>query len=465
MSDTAEAKQGSRTKLFGTSGIRGLITTTMTPQLALQTGQALATYTKAKTILTAYDTRETSPMLQAAFAAGVTACGAVVLDQGIVPTPVLAYLTKWTHVQAGIMTTASHNPPDYNGIKPYNPDTTAYSQVQQSRLERLICSGEFRFANWRETGKIIQIDETQRYLEMIRSSVRLDKPWKVVVDPGNGATSHLAPRILRELGCRVTTMNSQPDGHFPGRGAEPNEKTLRPLGSVVRRLKADIGLAYDGDGDRMVPVDETGHVTPPDQTFASYAAHRVRQRKNKTVVTHVEASLCVEEMVEKAGGRIVRTKVGDVNITQGMRKQKATFGGEPCGAWIHPNYHYCPDGILSSILFLQALEESGEKPSAFVSEAPTYPVLRTNITCPSQALPQVMRKAAKVILEGFPETKEQSTLDGVRLTFSEAWLLIRPSGTEPLVRVTVEAKTRQGAETLMKSAVKFTNHLVREACR
>jgi phosphoglucosamine mutase len=464
MNRTANTRKKARPlKLFGTSGIRGKVSTTVTPQLALQAGQALATHIKAKTILTAYDTRETSPMLHSALAAGIAACGTTVLSQGVIPTPALAYLTRYAAAQAGAMITASHNPPNYNGIKLYNPDTTAYSQTQQNHLERLISSQGFTFAGWQRTGKIIQIDETQRYLEMIRSSVRLGKSWRIVMDPGNGATSYLAPQILSELDCKVTTINSQPDGHFPGRGAEPNEKTLRPLCSLVRGLNADVGIAYDGDGDRMMIVDENGHVTPPDQTFASYAAHGVQRHKNKTVVTHIEASLCVEEMVEKAGGKVIRTKVGDVSITHAMKKQKAAFGGEPCGAWIHPVYHYCPDGILSSILFLHALEEEGQKPSEFVSTAPTYPTLRQNVPCPNQVLHRVMRKAFKAVPERFPECKEQSCLDGVRLTFSEGWLLVRSSGTEPLVRLTVEAKTRKEAESIMNRAVRLMNQLIKEA--
>jgi phosphoglucosamine mutase len=361
------------------------------------------------------------------------------------------------------MITASHNPPEYNGIKLYNPDTTAYNQAQQNQIERLVASQRFRLANWQSIGKAIQVYETRRYIEMITSAVKLRQRWRILLDPGNGATSQLAPEILRELGCKVATMNSQPDGHFPGRGSEPSEKILRPLGSMVRKLKADIGIAYDGDGDRMITIDERGHVLPPDQTFAAYAAHRIQHEKNKTVITHVEASMCVEEMVEKEGGKVFRTKVGDVSITEAIKKQEATFGGEPCGAWIHPSYHYCPDGILSSILFLQALEETGQKPSQFISKAPTYPMLRRSVTCPSQATQKVMEKAHNTLPENFRETKQQSKKDGIRLTFNEGWLLIRPSGTEPFIRITVEAKTRKRAESAMKKTVRLLNKLIREA--
>lgn len=450
------------TKLFGTSGIRDIANRTITPQLALQVGQALATYTKANTILTAHDTRTTSPMLQHALAAGIVACGATVLQQGIIPTPVLAYLTRQVKADAGVMITASHNPPQYNGIKLYNPDTTAYNQKQQDQIEEIITKQQYKFTPWRGIGKTVAINETQQYINMITGNVKLKNPWKIVIDPGNGATSQLAPQIFRKLNCNIVAVNSQPDGHFPGRSAEPNEESLKSLCNLVRSLKVDLGIAYDGDGDRMITVDEKGHMTPLDQTFAAYAAHVIKKQKNKTVVTHVEASMCVEKMAEAEGGKVIRTKVGDVNITEALKQHNAFFGGEPCGAWIHPNYHYCPDGILSSILLLQTLEETKQTLSQFVSKAPRYPLLRQKITCPNSAKHKVMEKAYETLPTIFPHVKEQSKTDGVRLTLKQGWLLVRPSGTEPLMRITVEAENRKTAEAIMKKALKLMDKLVKE---
>ena len=451
------------TNLFGTSGIRGKTNTDITPELALRTAQAIATYTRAKKILTAHDTRTTSPMLQQALTAGITACGATTLSQGIIPTPVLAYLTRQTAADAGIMITASHNPPEYNGIKPYNPDTTAYNQQQQDKIEELIAKQKFELATWQDIGGVITVDETDRYVEMITTNIKLRRPWKIILDPGNGATSHLAPRIFRGLGCKITTINSQPDGHFPGRGAEPNEETLNPLGSLVRRLKADVGIAYDGDGDRMITTDEKGRVTPLDQTLATYAAHRIKQQKNRTVVTHVEASMCIDKMVEAEGGHVVRTKVGDVNITDAIKQHHSAFGGEPCGAWIHPHFHYCPDGILSSILLLQALEETRQNLSQFTAKAPRYPLLRQDASCPTSMKRGIMERLYEVLPEAFPEATEPSAVDGLRLTLRKSWLLIRPSGTEPRMRLTVEAETKKTAEATMTKAIKLVNRLVKEA--
>ncbi|UCE96546.1 MAG: phosphoglucosamine mutase [Candidatus Bathyarchaeota archaeon] len=450
-------------KLFGTSGIRGKANKTITPQLALKIGKALVTHTKAKTILSAHDTRTTSTMLQNALVAGITACGAIALNQGVIPTPVLAYLTKCMKIDAGAMITASHNPPEYNGIKIYNSDSAAYNQIQQSQIEELVSKDNYKLAAWQDIGRVVQIDETHRYTEMIKKNVKLERPWKIIIDAGNGATSKLAPKIFKEIDYSVIAINSQQDGHFPGRTAEPNEETLIPLCNMVRNLGADIGIAFDGDGDRLVLIDEKGRLTPQDQTFASYATHIIKPQKNKTIVTHVETSMCIERMVETEGGEVVRTKVGDVSITEAIRKHKAIFGGEPCGAWIHPSFNYCPDGMLSSILILEALEETGKTLSQFVSQAPKYPLLRLKVTCPNHYKSTVMEKARQTLPSTFHETKEQSNIDGLRLTLKDGWLLVRSSGTEPLIRVTAEAETKKAVEATMKMAAKLIKNMVKKA--
>jgi len=449
-------------KLFGTSGIRDVANRIITPQLALQLGQALVTYTKAAKILIAHDTRTTSPMLKHALTAGITACGANVLQQGILPTPILAYLTRMTKSNAGVMITASHNPPEYNGIKLYNPDTSAYTLTQQNQMENLVTQKNFNLARWQDVGKTQEVDETHHYIEMIENKVRIRKPWKLILDPGNGASSFLSPRIFRKLECEVTTINSQPDGYFPGRSAEPSKESLGSLCNLVKDLKADVGIAYDGDGDRMIVVDERGHVTPPDQTFAAYGTHVISNQKNKKVVTHVEASMCVERMVEANGGKVIRTKVGDVNITESLVRNSAAFGGEPCGAWIHPSFHYCPDGILSSVLLLQALEETGLNMSKFVSKAPQYPILRENISCSDDSKILVLERINNTLPAILTGIKEQSNQDGLRLTFEQAWLLVRPSGTESLMRITVEAETAKMAESLLRKVEKHVRTLIKE---
>lgn len=449
------------TKIFGTSGIRGRFGSTITPKLAIGVGQALVSYLNAKKILIGRDTRTTSPLLENALIAGITSCGAMALQQGVIPTPVLAYLTKLTNSDAGAMITASHNPPEYNGFKLFNPDTTAFNQAQEAQIEQMINEKEFQHSTWHDIGTTTHVDETCRYIEMITSNVKLKKRWKIVLDVGNGATCQLAPQVFQELKCNSVVLNAQPDGHFSGRGAEPNKESLNSLCSLVSKMGADLGIAYDGDGDRMIVVDEKGQVTPPDQIFSSYATYVVSREECKVVVTHVEASMCVEKMIEAEGGSVIRTKVGDVSIAEALRECNAVFGGEPCGAWIHPDFHYCPDGILSSILLLKAMEETNQSLSQFISKAPEYPIIRRNTPCPNNLKLDVLKEACESLPKNFNDAKELSKVDGLRLTLTDGWLLLRPSGTEPYMRLTVEGKTMKDVKDIMIKATKNVENLVK----
>ena len=452
-------------KLFGTSGIRLIANKQLTPELAVKIGLAIATTTNKGTTTIAHDTRTTSPMLEHSLTAGLQAAGSTVIQLGLLPTPVLAYLTRELKATTGIMITASHNPPQYNGIKLYNQNTTPYNEKQQNQIENTIQKSTFKRASWKDIGSSKPIDETNRYLNMIQNSIKLQKQWKIIMDPGNGATSQIAPPLLRTLGCKVTALNTQPDGFFPGRNPEPNAQTLQPLCQTVKQLQADLGIAYDGDGDRMAIVDENGKLTSFDQILAAYASYTVRKQKGGIIITNIEASMCIEKMTEPYDGKVIRTKVGDVHIATAVKQYKAIFGGEPCGAWIHPNFHYCPDGILSSILLLQALEEENKNLSSFVSETPRYPTLRRNITCPEQTKSMVMKKLEKTLPTDLPNVKEKMTTDGIRLTLKNGWILIRPSGTEPLIRITVEADSEKEAKELIEKGTKIVNKVIKGLAR
>jgi len=415
-------------KLFGTSGIRGITNRELTAELALKVGLALATKHEEGEFLIGRDTRVSGEFLEKALISGILSAGANVIKLGIVPTPVLAYLTMKYDFDCGVMITASHNPPQYNGIKIFDKEGVALS------MEKLIIE-----------------------------NLSFEKSWHVVIDPGCGATSILAPLIFRKLGCEVRAVNAQMDGFFPARSPLPDEESLKPLCRIVRELKANVGFAYDGDGDRMVAVDEKGNFAPLDQTLALYAAYTIEKTGGGTVVTHVEASMCIDKIVEEMGGKVVRTRVGDVNIAEAMKRYHAVFGGEPCGAWIHPKYHYCPDGILSSVLMLKMLEERKAELSRLLEKVPQYPILREKIECSHMLKEKVMQRIEREIDSVFPDFKEKLTVDGVRLSLSEGWILVRPSGTEPLIRITAEAERREVADEIMRKTLHFVSRVIKEA--
>ncbi|MGD0071984.1 MAG: phosphoglucosamine mutase [Candidatus Bathyarchaeia archaeon] len=439
-------------KLFGSSGVRGLANVDLTPLLACKVGLAVATYAKAKKAVVARDTRVSGSMLEDALVSGLLSSGTEVLLAGIVPTPALAYATKAFGADAGFMLTASHNPPQYNGIKVFNRDSLSYTDEDQNAVEKNVREGTFALADWRSLGKTTPIDASQIYMEMALKAVALKRQWRVVVDPGCGATFDVAPAMLKAMGCKVTALNAHPDGYFPARKSEPTAESLKDLANVVKTLGADAGIAFDGDGDRVAFIDEKGAFVNFDRSLAAYAAYALKRSGGGTVVTNVEASMCVETMAQTQGGRVIRSRVGDIYISEAIKRAGAVFGGEPCGAWVHPQLHYCPDGSLSAALFLKALEDEDKSVSEFVGAVPEYITLRENVTCKKELKYKAVAKIGATLKTAFPDYTDFSTVDGVRLALKDGWLLVRASGTEPLIRLTVEGESLAVANDITKKA-------------
>ncbi len=439
-------------KLFGSSGVRGLANIDLTPALACRVASAVATHAKAKKAIVARDTRVSGCMLEDALVSGLVSTGTDVLLLGMVPTPVLAYVAKALGADAGFMLTASHNPPQYNGIKVFNGDSLSYTDEDQDAVEKIVADGTFGLADWRELGRVTSVDAGQIYLDMVAKAVSLKKQWKVVVDPGCGAAFNIAPQIFNALGCKVTALNAQPDGYFPARKSEPTAESLQNLAKTVKSLGADIGIAFDGDADRVAFVDEKGVFVSFDRSLAAYGAFALKRNGGGTIVTTIEASMCVETMAQKYGGKVVRTKVGDIYVSEALKRDGGIFGGEPCGAWVHPQMHLCPDGPLSAALFLAALEEEEKSVSEFISEVPEYITERVNIACKNEQKYKLVELLGKVLKAEFPAYTVFSALDGARLALKNGWLLVRASGTEPLIRLTVEGESQMAAKDITAKA-------------
>lgn len=447
-------------KLFGSSGIRGLANVDLTPILMGKVGLAVAAYAKAKKAVVACDTRVSGGMLQDALVSALLSSGTNVYLAGIVPTPVLAYATMKIGADAGFMLTASHNPPEYNGIKVFRPDSLSYIDQDQAAVEKIIIRGTYSMADWRGLGQITPLEAERIYLDMITDNFSLKKRWRVVVDPGCGATFKVAPTMLKALGCKITTLNSQPDGYFPARKSEPTEESLKDLANVVKTLGADLGVAFDGDGDRVAFVDEKGVFVDFDRSLAAYAAYVLKQTGGGTVVTNVEASMCVEIMAQMQRGKVIRSKVGDIYISEAIKKSGAVFGGEPCGAWVHPKLHFCPDGPISAASMLLALEAEDKTLSQFIGSVPKYVTRRENISCKNEKKYGVVANLESALKTAFPDYIEFSKVDGVRLALKNGWLLVRASGTEPLIRLTVEGKTSMVANDITKNATALIHRQV-----
>jgi phosphoglucosamine mutase len=257
-------------KLFGSSGVRGLVNVDLTPELACKVGSAVASQVETGKVLVARDTRVSGPLIENALVSGLLAGGVHVYLVGVMPTPILAYATMRLNADIGFMLTASHNPPQYNGLKIFGGDSLSYTDESQRSVEKIVADCSFVRADWHEIGAVTHVDVSHFYFEMVRGAVSLRKRWHVVVDPGCGATFEVGPALLKAVGCRVTALNAQPDGFFPARRSEPTAESLTDLGHVVKAVGADVGIAFDGDGDRVAFVDEAGSFVDLDRSLAAY---------------------------------------------------------------------------------------------------------------------------------------------------------------------------------------------------
>ena len=438
-------------KLFGTSGIRGKIGSEVTCELALNVGKSLAYYLGNEgTVVLGYDTRTTNKMLDQAICAGLLESGVDVVKIGMVPTPLVGYATEKLHADAGIMLTASHNPSQYNGIKLWNKNGMAYTSSQERKIEEIYANKDYISVTWDNVGKLSVNEEIKgQYIDDLVDMVDIKKGLKVVIDCASGAGSEISPLVFRKAGCEVTTLNSQPDGFFPGRNPEPNAENLQTLMKTVVAIGADLGIAHDGDADRMITVDEKGNISPFDSLLAL-----ISKQFDGDIVTTVDAGLCMDESVK---GEVIRTPVGDVNVAEVIIERNAAFGGEPSGTWLHPDFCMCPDGILSGLRMAEIVSRDGNL-SDLLEAIPSYPNIREKITCSKEAKVKVMEDMEELLKNAFDDIADVNSLDGVRLTFADdSWVLVRPSGTEDYIRITLESRDAERAEEIKDICVKIIN--------
>jgi phosphoglucosamine mutase len=418
-------------KLFGSSGIRDVVDREFL-QLMFEVG--LAVGDSYSSVVIGCDTRTSSDAVKYAFLSGLLSAGASASDAGLLPTPTLAYAAN--NFEAGAMVTASHNPPQYNGIKLVNPDGSAFDSAQRNKVERTLSAKSFELVSWEKTAKCTAYPgAVEKHTERILADFPCKLRVKVVVDCGGGAASVITPHLLTRLGCDVVTMNCQPSGHFP-REIEPLPENLGDLMQAVVNEKANLGVAHDGDADRLSVIDDKGRFVPGDKLIAIFS----RQLKANKVVTTIDASMLVDEL----GVEVARTRVGDAFVSDELRgkakKNAEKFGAEPSGCFIFPRVSFCPDGIYAAAQIVQIASE--QHLSSLVDQIPSYPVFRSSVPGDRTAM-KTIEKLLKSEAAG-----QLTTTDGLRLAFSDGWLLIRPSGTEPKIRITAEAKNEARAREL-----------------
>jgi phosphoglucosamine mutase len=422
--------------------------TKVTPELIFKLGLALANYIKGGKVVIARDSRTSGEMLQHAATAGLLAGGCDVIDIGLAPTPCMAFTTRELGADAGAMLTASHNPSTDNGIKFHNQDGMEYLPKQELDIEALLFGKKLKQARWDSLGSVSSHpDAVSKYVKAVTKAVKVKPGFKVVVDCASGAASVVTPYLLRELGCKVTSLNSNPDGHFPGHPPEPQPWNLGDLMRTVKEVGADVGFAHDGDGDRIVAVDERGEFVKHDSLIALFAKNAAETRKG-TVITSINTSVAIEDIVKQAGSRVVRTKLGDLHAE--MIKHDTICAGEP-GKLIFPEFGRWMDGIFGVGKVLELMTAEGKPLSEIVGEVPDYPMYRENFHCPDEKKASFMRGMRKYLLKEVDQVKNTIDIDGVRVNRANgSWLLVRVSGTEPKARMVLEGRTKEETNKLRK---------------
>lgn len=429
--------------MFGTSGIRGPVGTEVTAALALRVGRALGVDTDR--VVIGRDPRESGETLQAALTAGLRESGTDVVDLDVAATPTVGRAVAWEDADAGVAITASHNPPEDNGIKLWQPSGQAFDSALQDEITERIESDTTTLADWDSFGDHHSVDHRPTHKAALLDAVTLDQPVSVILDAGNGAGGVTA-EALDELGCHVETLNAQPDGSFPGRPSEPTPENCESLSELVGASDADLGIAHDGDADRMRAVTADGEFLSGDMLLALFG--RDAASEGEAVAVPVDTSLAVEDHLAAAGIETRRTPVGDVYVAEAASEAGVAFGGEPSGAWIWPSETLCPDGPLAACR-IAAL--AADRPlAARAAEVETYPIERGSVEVSEKAA--VMDAVSELVSERFESV---STLDGVRVDLEGGWFLLRASGTQSLIRMTAEARTEARTAEIAELAMEL----------
>ena len=431
-----------RPRLFGTNGVRGVYGQELTHDLVIDLCYALGTYFSKGPIVVGYDGRKSHAVLSRLVRSTLNSAGLDTVNAGLIPTPCLQYAAKRLGYNGGVMITASHNPPEYNGIKPTASDGVEIPREDELKVEDIYYSK--RFAQIAGTGHdydSIDHNIVSRYTEAMLALIDVDgirrRKFTVVMDTGNGAQAVVAPLVAKTLGCKVIVINGQIDGDFPSRGSEPTLDNLELLSETVKTARADFGVAYDGDGDRSIFCDNTGAIYMGDKTGAVLVKHLLSQKhKGSHVVCPINTSMILSVIAKQAGSEVIYTKVGSVEVSREMVKRSCPLGLEENGGFMYGPLNEVRDGAMATALVLDMMAASDMSLSQHIAQLPQTFQYKTKFMCPSR---EIVDRIIKICREhGSPRKVE--TLDGAKIWIDEdTWLMLRPSGTEPLIRMYAES--------------------------
>jgi len=441
--------------MVSVSGIRGRVGEALTPEVVATYAAAFGAWaikkTPGKAVVLGRDSRVSGPLFHRVALSALQSVGANVIDIGLTTTPTCQMAVEHHHAAGGLMLSASHNPIEWNALKLIGPSGLFLEAAEGAEMRALLETGIPR-ATWDKLGTVKEDPKAaDRHLARILkipyvkvAAIRRRK-FRVALDCTRGAGAVIVPELLKRLGCKVTAIHMEPDGRFP-HPPEPVPENLKDLERLVKRTKADIGIAVDPDVDRLALVSNEGKAIGEDYTLALASMLVLKHRKGP-VVTNLSTSRVVEDAVVRSGSTLVRAPVGEINVAVRMREVKAVVGGEGNGGVILPEMHLGRDAPVGIALVLQLLATTGKSLSALASELPKYSIVKDKLDRPNASLDSVYGALEKAFGDAAVDRQ-----DGLRLSWPDRWLHVRPSGTEPIVRVIAEAPTQSGAQALVEKA-------------
>ena len=444
-------------KFFGTNGIRGVFSEDFTLEFVHDMTLAIGTYFEKGPILIGYDGRESSPVICKVVSSALNSIGLDCNVAGLVPTPCLEFAVKTLGYSGGIMITASHNPPQYNGIKPAAKDGVEISREDELVIEDIYLQKTWlkNPKTWGTTGK--EERAIQTYLDGIASQVDSklikSKNFKVVLDLGNGAQAVSAPEFCKMMNCETRLVFDSIDGNFPGRGSEPTPQNLSELSRTVLSHNADVGIAFDGDGDRSIFCDNNGNILTGDKSALLLTQHILKKNPDSLVVTCLNSGSNIEELAEKFNSKVIRTKVGSVEVSRKMVPTNALIGFEENGGFMYGKHNQVRDGCMTLALMLDLLA-SGKSLTDEIASLPPSFTTKDKVSCSPENVPKLISS----LKEEFPNS---DTTDGIKISIdSKNWVMIRPSGTEPIVRVYAEAESQEKLDSLMSEYIEKVTSII-----
>ena len=437
-------------KLFGTNGVRGIFGEDFNLEFIHDLVLSIATHFKQGKIIVGYDGRKSSHIIAKIVSSTLNFSGLDCVMTGLVPTPCLEFATKKLGCDGGIMITASHNPPKYNGLKVVASDGVEISRDDEKNIEKI-----FFEKNWNVSSKLGSTHFDQNIVDMYINAIKshLDIPriksrkLKVSLDLGNGTQAVTAIKLCKELGCNVYSINENIDGDFPGRGSEPTPENLQSLSDLVLSTNSDIGIAFDGDGDRSIFCDNEGKILTGDTSAILLCNYLLANNPDSKVITCLNSGTLIEELVSQTNSKVIRTKVGSVEVSRKMVDENALIGFEENGGFMFGMHNQVRDGAMTLGLMLDLLSKSKSTFAENIKNLPQSFTTKTKIKCTNDE--------SKVIIEHLlSEFPDSDTTDGIKITFDKKnWIMVRPSGTEPIIRIYAESNSEKNLDDLISKHI------------